>query len=29
MVLWRRLPLEVVDIVGDQAVAAQLVSVAI
>ena len=26
MVLWRRLPLEVVDVVGDQAVAAQLVS---
>ena len=29
MVLWRRLPLEVVDVVGDQAVAAQLVSIPI
>ena len=29
MVLWRRLPLEAVDVVGDQAVAAQLVSVPI
>ena len=29
MVLWRRLPLEVVDVIGDRAVAAQLVSVPI
>ena len=29
MVLWRRLPLESVDVIGDQAVAAQLVSVPI
>ena len=27
MVLWRRLPLETVDVIGDQTVAAQLVSV--
>jgi hypothetical protein len=29
MVLWRRLPLDAVDVIGDQDVAAQLVSVPI